>query len=194
MWSIIKLPKPENKLNRIAFCGPMASGKSYLADFLVTELQYEKFSFAAKLKSLAYELYGVQSKTGEARQLLQRLGAQLRENDPEVWIKYAIAQMAKRIENNKLKFIVLDDLRYLNEAQHLKASGFFIIKVTTPDDIRRERVARLYPDTKFDEASTHDSEKEWLDIEADYTLSSVDANSLVELKELIYNGKYSIYK
>jgi hypothetical protein len=75
---------------RIAFFGPMVSGKTYCADILVHTKYYKKVAFATKLKQIAKELYGVEGKAGNDRTLLQTLGQDLRKYDTDVWVKYLL--------------------------------------------------------------------------------------------------------
>lgn len=168
------LPMPKLKkweADRVAFFGPMASGKSYIADYLVREHHYTKVSFAAKLKGLAYELYGVQSKDGDGRALLQGLGSDLRKYDPDVWIKYALATMKNLEGDTKIPAasLVLDDLRYENEGKALKANGFTLIQIQASEEVRSRRLLSLYPGTPS-ASHNHPSEQEWRRIKPDYIL------------------------
>ena len=51
----------------IAFYGPMCSGKTYLAKFLVENYGYEKVGFADKLKEVAADLFGIDPNDLETR-------------------------------------------------------------------------------------------------------------------------------
>lgn len=188
MWSMPKLDAPRSSVERIAFCGPMAAGKTFLANHLVNQYGYHKYSFATKLKALCYELYGIDKKDGESRQILQRVGQQLRVHDPDVWVKYTLTEM--RLNSNPL--MVIDDLRYKNEADALRDNGFYIITVNTSEEIRRTRVHDLYPDTDFDTASMHGSEKEWKWFDPNFVISSDTWDAILNLEELIDNAKDSL--
>lgn len=180
MLEMPSLRPPYSKEDRIAFYGPMVSGKSYCADMLYKRSAYHKVAFAHKLKQIAAELYGVTGKNGNDRTLLQALGEDLRKHDPEVWIKYLLSTV-KNIDAGYsigTRF-VLDDLRYPNEGTYLRQNGFTLILVIVPEEERRQRLARLYPETPAS-AYYHESESGWKDIAPDFVIeSSVTAPSVL---------------
>lgn len=187
------LPMPQldkaDPLSRIAFFGPMCSGKTWCANYLKSEARYYRVSFAAKLKTVAYDLYGIDSKDGEARTILQDLGTKLREIDPDVWIKYLLTRV-KSIESEKTgsRGVVLDDLRYVNEAKWLKKNGFTLIRVDCPFGIRESRIKALYPET-IGSAMFHPSEREWEKIKPDYIVESVDYSAADSIENILA-GKF----
>jgi hypothetical protein len=166
--------KPAIPGHRLAFFGPMVSGKTFCANAMVDSGEYVKVAFADKLKYIAKELYGVMGKDGSDRTLLQALGADLRKHDPEVWIKYLLRKV-EAIEKDKTfaytQRVVLDDLRYTNEADVLRRNGFLLILVTVPEEERQRRIARLYP--SMDPTSYyHESERQWEAISYDGVVRS----------------------
>lgn len=171
--------------NKIAFYGQMGAGKTWAAKLLVADRGFYKVAFADKLKDIAYEMFNVQGKDGRDRVILQQLGTKLREIDPDVWLNFLLKKV-KFLENKGVENIVLDDLRYVNEAKALRAAGFRLIIVTAPEELRLARIHALYPNTP-PEAIMHASEQDWQRIEPDATLNSVDVNAVLELKELL-NG------
>lgn len=180
MWTLQKLPLT-SKYNRIAICGPMASGKSYAADYLVTHHRYTKMALADKLKAIAYELYGVAGKDGDGRRMYQELGDSLRAFDDDVFTKYTISKIKQFYVNNK---IVIDDLRLPKEADILRNAGFFIIAVNTDDETRLRRVDTLYPGVPQARRS-HATEVSWSGIVPDATISSAYPHDMVELDILL---------
>jgi hypothetical protein len=151
-------------MNRIAFYGPAASGKTWCADYIRDHyIGYAKVAFADKLKEIALDLFNVQGKNGNDRVILQNLGGKLREIDPEVWIKYLL----KRVKQiGDYTGFVLDDLRYVNEAAALRDAGFTLIMVNTSREVRESRMLRLYPETPLS-VYYHASEREWAQIVPD---------------------------
>lgn len=181
---MLKMPvlKPTEVGNRIAFFGPMVSGKTYCADTLVEfdpDL-WTKVAFANKLKAIAKDLYGVEGKDGNDRTLLQNLGQDLRKHDSDVWIK-ALLRTVECYEEPIVdewdeevygrSNIVLDDLRYINEANYLRQNGFLIFLVLTPEEERQQRISRLYP-TSPASVYYHASETEWERITYDAVIDS----------------------
>ena len=116
---------------KIAICGKMGTGKTYLADYIAKKYDFIKTSFAKRLKTLAEELFDM---THKDRGLLINFATKMREIDSRVWIK-AMFRDIKNVDN-----VVLDDLRLNNESITLKESGWFIIKI---DINENERISRL---------------------------------------------------
>ena len=104
---------------KIAICGKMGSGKSYLAHKLNTEFGFYKSSFAKKVKELASELFDMKEKD---RGLLIDFATKMRSIDSYVWIRYMLKECASH-EN-----VVVDDLRLHNEYDTLKKEGWFFVK------------------------------------------------------------------
>lgn len=182
MWTISKLPLMPRG-TRIAICGPMASGKTTAADYLVRHHGYKKIALADKLKGIAYELYGITGKDGDSRRILQELGDALRVFDDEVFIKYTINLMAITLPKDK---VVIDDLRLPREAELLRNVGFNTIGIVTPFEVRQERIARLYPLAPA-ALQGHATEVSWQSIPLDASISSVDAADLTALDTLVSN-------
>jgi Holliday junction resolvase/GTPase SAR1 family protein len=156
----------------IAFTGCAGSGKSTLANYLVDKYQFEKFSFASGVKTIAIEYFCM---TGKDRDLLQAIGDELRQIDPDVWLNYTIG----RFEG--FTHVVIDDMRYLNEAATLRELGFVIVKLE----------GRAHPLT--DEQRAHPSEAEVKFIQPDFvidTSKSLEENyaSLDEILLKLYAG------
>jgi hypothetical protein len=170
-------------LDRLAFFGPMCSGKTWAANYLVQNHAYVKFGFAKGVKDLAAKLFDVTGKDGNDRLILQKVGGSMREIDPEVWINLALKEIAwfENVNQHVLPSgyvlgeplpvpkIVIDDLRYLNEAVALQENGFELVKVGTKPDVRTERITNLYPATA-EAAHNSPSEQEWAHIVPDYTI------------------------
>jgi len=157
---------------RLAICGRAGSGKSTLADYLVNTYRFEKYSFAGAVKEIARELFGM---TKKDRTLLQAVGTKMREIDNGVWIRYVM----NRIIADDCEDVIIDDLRYLNEALFLKANGFIIVKLVG----RSRQLSALQ--------RAHDSEMGVDLIEPDYvidTSKSLGANYR-ELEKLVMRHK-----
>lgn len=123
---------------RIAICGKMCSGKSTLANYI--KYTYSKYnftidSFAKKIYELAKELFNMKEKN---RSLLISIGTKMREIDNNVWCNYI---------ENKYKnedYIIIDDLRFENEAKMLKKNNFFLIKLNISNELQEKRIKNLY--------------------------------------------------
>ncbi len=120
---------------KIAVCGKMASGKTTLADWFVEHHDFQKISLAAKVKSIAADLFGMVHKD---RRLLQQIGMKMREIREDVWIDYLI--------NHEGDNLIVDDVRFINEAEKLKAAGWTIVRINIDDELQKERLKITYPD------------------------------------------------
>lgn len=119
---------------RIAIAGKMASGKTTLANALI-ERGFEKLSLGGKVKAIARDLFKMEVKD---RPLLQQIGMKMREIRPSVWIDYII-ELGKAGGD-----MVIDDVRFVNEAKALKEAGWTIIRLNIDDNLQKERLQNTY--------------------------------------------------
>lgn len=163
MLDILRLrQKLESKNMRIAIGGGMGTGKSTIADFLHKCFQFKKYSFAAKLKELAADLFNMEVKD---RLLLQVLGSKVRDVNKDVWAQYVIKMIT---EIDKPLHAVIDDMRYLNEAKLLREHDFTLIKLYTPKTIVAKRGVAGFSDA----ALSHPSEVEINSITVKYAIDT----------------------
>jgi cytidylate kinase len=124
---------------KIAIAGNICSGKSTLANEIVERYSkhtWKRLSFAGRVKELANELFGM---TVKDRNLLINLATKMRDIDEDVWVNALMKQIRKN------DFVVVDDLRMMNE--YFKLSGTFdlVINLRNDKDMIEDRVKRLYP-------------------------------------------------
>lgn len=151
----------------IAFAGKRGRGKTLAADYLVEVYGFKKLSFAQKLKDEAERLFpGILEAPKEKpfknydwtpRDFMIRLGQFMRYWDGEYWVK------ALDLEHKRGK-IVIDDLRFKNEAVYLKSFGAKLVR------LERYPKLNIYGPTDLDDISETDldSYKEW-----DFTVPEV---------------------
>lgn len=157
MYTLKLRNKLEGRKFRIALGGKMGVGKSTMADFLVKVFQFKRYSFAAKLKEIAKDLFAMDKKN---REFLQYLGTDvLRKVKDSVWIDYVMRQ----VEFEKPERAVIDDMRFLNEAEAAKQHGFTTVKLEAETGSRN--VAGL-------SADKHQSEVEAGELQCDYTINT----------------------
>lgn len=74
------------------------------------------------------------------REFLQKLGTDvIRELNTDAWLEYALHQVEKSD-----KPVVIDDVRFINEAIGLKNNNFFVIRLSADEEIRRSKIIELY--------------------------------------------------
>ena len=180
MREMVDLPKTNTA--RIAFYGPMCSGKTWAADHIPNA---KKFSFATPIKAMAKEYFDITGKSNNERKVLQQLGDAFKVFDPLVFTKYLLAQIDRFYEKTgsigaPYPPIVVDDVRFTHEANFLRRNDFLIVEVRTNPDIVRQRIEEKYPDTFSDvETMLHPSELDWKGIIPDITIRG-DGNQPVE--------------
>lgn len=128
----------------IAISGKQGSGKSTLADEFVTRFGFKKVSFAKALKELAMKEYGLTWEQAfgaeKDRELLQKLGKEKRDINPDYWVNVVLNEIADDPEQD----YVLDDLRFLNEFYHLRDYGFIMVRIDSAEEVRRERLPNTF--------------------------------------------------
>lgn len=145
----------------IGISGKMGSGKSSVAKEIATLFGWPVRSLATQIKTdveAAFLAAGLDLEEGqlipnhkdEIRGTLQEWGAMFRKYNGENW------WVRQLFSHNRLPFIV-DDVRFQNEFEGLRARGFLLIRLDVLQATQRERIARLYP--SMDEAKfKHPSE------------------------------------
>ncbi len=181
-YKVLDLPK--HTFDRIAFYGPMAAGKSWCA----SELQWHGYGtahLASKLKTICYDLYGIQGKDNRSRRILQEVSDDLKKWEPHLWVKYLLNSL-KSHEKDK---IVVDDLRFVHEAKYFRENGFNLVLVTADNEVRAKRIADLYPDTD-PSRHLHASEQEWKEIEPDFANNSTGPDAATQLERMLADVTY----
>jgi len=144
---------------KIAICGKMASGKTTLAEGVVTNYDFfRRYSLADAVKQFANFVYDIPEGVKD-RVAYQKIGDGARKQLYEdIWIDTLI----KQIENNNkfhdmngrdfgldwetpTPYCIVDDVRYLNEVIKLKADGWVMVKIDISDELQIERLKRTYP-------------------------------------------------
>ena len=166
---------------KIAIYGSMCSGKSTIASIINEyDSRYKIYSFGQRIKDLAIELFDME---GKNRSLLITIADQMREIDKDVWVKYIMNQVKDK-DN-----CIIDDLRFQNELNYLE--GWKIICLTTPLNVRVDRIKELYPDSYEDhiknmshlsETDTLKLPKETLYLSSDIPIPILKRILLKELK------------
>ncbi len=175
-------PIVDSRVPRVAFVGPMCSGKTFAAQNLFED--WAQFSLAGPLKKTALEYYDVKGKTNDERKILQELADDLKKWDNDVFTKKLLWNVYDYLVDGNVFPVVVDDMRFIHEATQLREHGFTIVRVYVPEEVRQARIAEKYPDT--DPARfNHASEKEYKDIKPHFTILGEGTQPLAELREIL---------
>lgn len=132
-WTVSEDPDPIY----VALSGKAGCGKSTIAKQLVDQYGFVRYSFAAKVKGVCYELFPeiMEKPKEEHRWLLQIFGTEMcRSIDPLVWVKYLL----RRVTDESYRKAVVDDCRFLNEFTALKELGFIMVRIERDKELLRK--------------------------------------------------------
>jgi len=171
---------------KIAFMGPICSGKSTLSNQLKNNNNFKVFSFAEPVKKYCTKIFNMKFKD---RKLLQQFADKCKEINPLVWVNI----LEKKIIENPKCNIIIDDLRYPNELKMLEKYNFIIIKLNIKKPLQIKRIIETYPST-YDchiKRLKHDSESYYDNL--NYT-EKIDITENKNIPSLIKELYLIIYK
>jgi dephospho-CoA kinase len=164
----------------IGIIGKFGSGKTTASNYIIEEYGYKRFSLAEPIKWIMKEFLYIENKTDPRyRKTVQTIGTDwFRSIDDLVWVKY----LMKRVNRSKCRAVV-DDVRFVNEADTLLEDGWLLIYLDCPDDVRRRRC--IERDGTFDENTLKHPSETGVDeiIEkfgSDFNLVRIDASGTME--------------
>lgn len=202
IWMIKMFNRPN-----IALIGKAGNGKSSAANYLCLKYGYYKYSFASALKKEVMDQFDLTyndvfvDKPPEVRKILQDYGTLKRENDALHWVKKCFKEInteKKRLFNlypihidprslkEKINIpVVIDDMRFINEAIYCKNRKFIIIRLIRLGEYEAAGIN--------EKTAKHVSEIEQEQIDADYTFKSRNLyqlyDSIDKLMEEMQGGK-----
>lgn len=144
-------------MTSIALAGPFGVGKTTVAEYLEQVHGMSLWSFGDYVRQalmddedMTFEEAYAEPKPPDLRLALQNMGHGRRQDTPDVWVDALLHDFTHAGEPD----IVVDDMRYANEAEHLFERGFRLVQVQCPD---------LYDDPARGHASEHglDGWSEW---------------------------------
>lgn len=167
----------------IGIIGRARSGKDTAGRWLVDQRGYRRVALADPLKEAALRLdpivvppdsdYGIPGDTlaevvgyrgweyakdrlPETRRILQELGASIRALDEDFWLRLALK--AAQEANDAGVPVVITDVRYRNETESLRRSGFHLVYIERPGVERMD----------------HESENSLTPADADFVITNDD--------------------
>lgn len=123
----------------IGISGKRGVGKSSLADYFVKNFGFQKVSFAESLKNYASLLFDFEDDSfsltkkekpfknydWSPRDFMIRLGDFLRYHDED----YFVNDTMSRLKNKKEGRYIIDDVRFLNEAEAIKNKNGYLVRL-----------------------------------------------------------------
>ena len=157
---------------RLAFAGPMASGKSTLAKLIGRTFGCQVKSFATPVKEIAKSMFAMTTKD---RKLLQTIGMTGRAIHQDTWAN----KLMDSIDQNDN--VCVDDVRFENECEILKEHGFLIIYLSVEDTERVRRLRSEYGEhaQQHIDAMTDISEQSVAQTAADIVWNQRDINAII---------------
>ena len=149
----------------VGLVGKAYAGKTTIANHLVALFGYQRTAFADPLKKMlitagicTYEECYV-TKTPESRRMMQLIGTEIfrKQVNPLYWVNHCEDEIC-RIMGEEKKHVVVDDIRFPEEARRIKDLGGILVKV--------ERIGHVNSNA----GTTHDSERFVDSIVCDHTI------------------------
>lgn len=174
----------------LALIGPKASGKTTLAAQLVAERNLLHLSFAAPIKHMVRTLLQIQS--SDHQKIEEMLFGQLKETSTELLAgrtpRYAMQTLGtewrdlisqdlwtniwkRAVETNSERSIVVDDMRFLHEAEAIRSLGGHIL--------------RIHREGQLPSTDPHISEHEWPKIDYDCAIINYPDRQTEMLQQVI---------
>jgi len=179
----------------LAIIGKAGSGKTTLAQAIKGPLGlgYKHLSFAYNLKQIAVKLWGQGALLD--RGLMQDLGFKMREIDVDVWCDALVREVQNAKDgafvcNEPPPRFVVDDCRFQNEYDALKAEGFVFVRCVSPEPVRVDRL-RAIGKFQTHEQLYHVSETSLDHIDADYVIDTYGPTevALLQLQDIIHKER-----
>lgn len=131
--SVINTKTVEKEPLKVAFCGAMGSGKTFAANIIKSQKEVNIVSIAKPIKEIVLDMG---HKGRSAHIMVGMVGRQI---DNNVWVEKLMERIGAYEAAGK-KDLVVDDVRFQNEAKALKEAGFTIIYLNTPWHVRYQRI------------------------------------------------------
>lgn len=190
---------------RIAFCGPRATGKSTLADYLVERYGFAKRSLAAPIKQIvngapkdpherhiylwdwAARLFPGMSMTAQAKFVTETARMLSLEKDPGRRAQLLGTDIGRALDDEVwIRYllrglpdgdVVVDDVRFENECEVLRTAGFVLVRLTAPPNVLAARLAARAAERRDPD---HASERGLEGIPDDYWDAVLDTSEPME--------------
>jgi cytidylate kinase len=109
----------------IALHGRSGTGKSTIAEYLVTQYRYQHAKTGAACRRLCRELFDSESKT-----LMNEVTDALRRIDPTVWLRAGLSGL--RDDDP----VVFDSMRFTEDYRYFHAHAYLLVDVRAPTSVK----------------------------------------------------------
>jgi 5'-deoxynucleotidase YfbR-like HD superfamily hydrolase/dephospho-CoA kinase len=145
----------------IALYGRTGCGKTSVAEYLVQKYGYYRCSTGAATREIGRKLF-----RSEAKTLLNRITDCMREIDPDVWLRTALASAPPG------RPVVLDSMRLANDYMFLRSHGFSLWRIDVPLQVRLKRLGMRTQEYDPEIDELHPTEFELDQHEFDYRIQN----------------------
>ncbi len=143
----------------------MRSGKDSVAEYLIKKYGFTRFAFGDGIRSVCRDLFPEQlANVQKPRSLLQGVGQAMRMFNPNVWINKCFKEIKEHYGD-----IIITDLRQPNELNAVKLDGFYVIRVSSPDEVRIQRMNAAGDNFTLDELN-HETERHIDSMDVDFEI------------------------
>ena len=168
-------------MHLIGICGKKGAGKDLFSSYLNEDLKWNTIAFAKPIKEAAKTIFLLKDSQVNGtleeketfdvrwektpRQLLQELGTEVgRAMDPELWVKRCFLEIDQRPGDSGW---IITDVRFINEAEALKAKGGVLIKIirehsgtgVCESHISEQQISGIVPDITIYNSGTKEDLK-----------------------------------
>jgi broad-specificity NMP kinase len=171
----------------IVLIGKMGTGKTTIANYLISNYGFKKAAFADKVKELAVDLFDMKEKN---RSLLIQVAQKMKDINPNVWVNATLKKIQGFWEQNK--HIIIDDCRFKNEYSALQQlNDIIFIKLEISPEEQLKRLKLLYSDYQNHLDCGQDySENDLNEVEYDYLLQDASLEQTYKLLDHIIRLNY----
>lgn len=124
---------------KIGIIGAMRSGKDTFAEPLIEQKHLQELKFATGITDILEVYFPSKLTGGKPRELYQHIGQFMRSVDPDVWVNNLDREYQWWQKYGRSDFIITD-VRQPNEVKWCRDNGFALVRINTPDEIRKQRI------------------------------------------------------
>ena len=126
---------------KVGLAGKMGAGKTTIANLLNEREGFVKLSLAEPIKRIAEVFFGMKKGDPGYRELMQKIGTDwFRSVDEDVWVRHLFRSIADLEIMDPETNIVVDDVRFPNEAEAMLKNGWTVVYLDCPAHVRKQRL------------------------------------------------------